>query len=358
MSNIEKIFDEIKNEAKTCEIKYNENLYGTIYESTFRMGFNVVEGNNVSKNLFNFYINNYDLFIRKLQEYVYSVSKLYDISLNEDEIKKILILLWANITNEEMLNIDNFVQKYIDFINNNEFNGKCGKTIITDLGSIDFNFDKQSYKQETPYCFNSSFNGFIKGHEVIYHLPRISYGIRDNKCYIYAIQNKEKNGNNLYQEQYGELVRKRMNSLNSGVKKYRNVSPSAITALILFMTILNGYNYKNFEVVCNLPIRHQNRKLVNDFLLISKYATLSKDEYDKVKKIMDDDDIRIRDNTILKFQNNFRRLVNHFAMILSVSPNELNENIFLTINSMDSNNEFINQIVNNIEMRKDNGKSL
>lgn len=358
MSKIENIFNEIKDEARTCEIKYNEVLYGTTYESTFRMGFNIVEGNIRSKELFNFNINNYDLFIKRLQEYVYSVSKLYDIDLNDDEIKKILILLWANITNEEMLNIDEFVQKYIDFINNNELNNLNGNTEIDGLGKINFKFDKQSYKQETPYCFNSYFSDIIRGREVVYHLPRISYGIRDNKCFIYAIQNKEKNDKYPIQEKYGQLVRKKMNSLNSGVKKYRNVSPSALTALILFLSILNSYNINDIEVVCDLPIRHQNRKLVNDFLLLRDYATKSIDEVQKVKCIMENEDIRIKDNTILKFQNNFRRLVNHFAMVLSVSPNELSENLFLTINSMDSNNDFINEIVNNIEMRKDNGKSL
>ena len=355
MNRIDKIFNEIKEEAKNCEIKYNEVLYGNTYESIFRMGFNVVENNNVSKDLFNFYIKDSDLFIKRLQEYVYYASKIYNIELDDYNIKKLLILLWANITNEEMLNIDDFVQKYIDFINNNDLNGLCGNTEISGLGKINFKFDKQSYKQETPYCFNSYFSDIINGHEEIYHLPRISYGLKDDKCYIYAIQNKEKNDDTLL---YNELVKKKMNSLNSGVKKYRNVSPSALTSLILFLFILNSYNINDIEVVCNLPIRHQNRRLVNDFKLKRDYTIKSIDEIEKLKLIMENEDIRIKDNTILKFQNNFRRLVNHFAMVLSVSPNELNENIFLTINSMDSNNEFINQIVNNIEMRKNNGKSL
>ncbi len=355
MNRIDKIFNEIKEEAKNCEIKYNEVLYGNTYESIFRMGFNVVENNNVSKDLFNFYIKDSDLFIKRLQEYVYYASKIYNIELDDYNIKKLLILLWANITNEEMLNIDDFVQKYIDFINNNDLNGLCGNTEISGLGKINFKFDKQSYKQETPYCFNSYFSDIINGHEEIYHLPRISYGLKDDKCYIYAIQNKEKNDDTLL---YNELVKKKMNSLNSGVKKYRNVSPSALTSLILFLFILNSYNINDIEVVCNLPIRHQNRRLVNDFKLKRDYTIKSIDEIEKLKLIMENEDIRIKDNTILKFQNNFRRLVNHFAVVLSVSPNELNENLFLTINSMDSNNYFIKEIVNNIEMRKDYGKSL
>ena len=355
MNRIDKIFNEIKEEAKNCEIKYNEVLYGNTYESIFRMGFNVVENNNVSKDLFNFYIKDSDLFIKRLQEYVYYASKIYNIELDDCNIKKLLILLWANITNEEMLNIDDFVQKYIDFINNNDLNGLCGNTEISGLGKINFKFDKQSYKQETPYCFNSYFSDIINGHEEIYHLPRISYGLKDDKCYIYAIQNKEKNDDTLL---YNELVKKKMNSLNSGVKKYRNVSPSALTSLILFLFILNSYNINDIEVVCNLPIRHQNRRLVNDFKLKRDYTIKSIDEIEKLKLIMENEDIRIKDNTILKFQNNFRRLVNHFAVVLSVSPNELNENLFLTINSMDSNNYFIKEIVNNIEMRKDYGKSL
>lgn len=358
MNKIKKIFNEIIDEARTCEIKYNEVLYGTTYECTFRMGFNVVENNNISEDLFNFYIKDNEIFIKRLQDYIYCASKLYNIELSDYNVKKLLILLWSNITNEEMTNIDEYVQKYIDFINNDDLNGLCGKAKIDDLGQINFKFENQSYKQETPYCFNSYFNDIINGHEVVYHLPRISYGLKDNKCYIYAIQNKEKNETDINSELYNELVRKKMNSLNSSVKQYRNVSPSAITALILFLTILKNNNLNDIEIVCNLPIRHQNRRLVNDFILQRESTTKSIEEVARIKDIMENKDNIIKDNTILKFQNNFRRLVNHFAVVLSVSPNELSENLFLTINSMDSNNDFINEIVNNIEMRKDYGKSL
>ena len=359
MNNIvEMIFNEIKKEARTCEIKYNEMLFGTIYECVFRMGFNVVENNNVSDSLFNFYIKDYDAFIGKLQEYIYCASNLYDVNLTGDVIKKLLILLWANITNEEMLNIDDYVQKYIDFINNNEFVSLFGKKEIDELGFLNFSFNKQSYKQETPYCFNSYFNDIINGQEVIYHLPRISYGLKDNKCYIYAVQNKQKNGIGLNQEIYSELVKKKMNTLNSGVKRYRNVSPSALTVLILFLSILKSNGINNYEIVCNLPIRHQNRKLVNDFKLQVDLSSKSIEECEKIKQIMLNDDIRIRDNTILKFQNNFRRLVNHFSIVMSLSPNELSENLLLEVESLDSNNDFVNQIIKNVEMRQEYGKSL
>ena len=114
------------------------------------MGFNVVENNDIRDNLYNFYINDYNSLIKRLEEYVYSVIKLYNLDNNEYEIKKILILLWANITNSEMYNIDNYVKKYIDFINNNSLVDYIGKKEIDNIGFLNYSFKTQSYKQETP----------------------------------------------------------------------------------------------------------------------------------------------------------------------------------------------------------------
>ena len=230
---VEKLFDEITEEARTGEINYQELLYGTLYDSIFRMKFNVVEQQK-RPDMFNFYINNHNQFIKSLDEYVYSAINLYNLNINEYEIKKILILMWSNITNNEMLNIDDYVNKYIQFINNNDLLNKKGIKKIEELGSLNYSFDIQSYKQETPYCFNAYFSN----NDINYYLPRISYGIMNGKCYIYAIQNKEKNDISNEQIMYGKIVKKKINTINSGIKKYRNVTPSALISLILFISIL------------------------------------------------------------------------------------------------------------------------
>lgn len=112
MNKVEEIFKIIINEARTKEITYKEKLYNEEYECIFRLGFNVVFNNSIRKDLFNFYFHDYNNLIKLLKEYVYTTCRFYNIPINDNEIKKILILLWYNITEEEMLNIENYVKKY------------------------------------------------------------------------------------------------------------------------------------------------------------------------------------------------------------------------------------------------------
>ena len=349
MNKIEVLFNDIIKEARTGEIKYQELLYGTIYDCIFRMKFNVVT-DNISKDTFNLYYSDYNELIKKLEEYVYSVIKLYNID-NEYDIKKILILLWSNITNSEMLNINDYVDKYISFINNDILLNKKGSKYIDDLGLLNYSFDIQSYMQETPYCFNA----FFSNNGDYYYLPRISYGIIDDKCYIYAIQNKEKNNTN-NQVLYGEKLKKKLNTLNSGIKNYRNVTPYSLVSLILFISILSRNNINKFEAVTNLPIRIQNRKLVNDYKLQVKSNYTGYKELEIIKKNMEENEERIIYNTTVKFQNSFKKLVYYFKIILKLSENELSDNLLLEVLSMSTNNELINEIIESEEFNY--GKSL
>ena len=343
---VEKIFNQIKSEARNFEISYQEFLYDKIVECKFRMGFNVVENNKISETLFNFYIKDYNMLIKKLTEYVYIVINFYNMEPTEQNIKIILILLWSNITKEEMLNIDDYVGKYIDFYNDDMFNDIIGIKEIEYLGDLNYSFDIQSMKQETPHCFNS----YLESGDNIYYLPRISYGIRDGICYIYAVQNKYKNEDNTYTE----FVKKALNTLNSGIKKYRNVTPSALASLALFISILKEKEITDFEVVCNLPIRHQNKELVDNYRLQIESKSKTVVDVERLKQIMEDNRLRIFDNTTNKFKNNFKRLSNHFKLVLSLSPNEVSENLLFEVISLDTNNSLFKQIVenNNINVLK------
>lgn len=346
MNKVEEIFKIIINEARTKEITYKEKLYNEEYECIFRLGFNVVFNNSIRNDLYNFYFHDYNNLIKLLKEYVYTVCRFYNIPINDNEIKKILILLWSNITKEEMLNIENYVKKYIDFLNDDKLININNSKDITDLGLVKYEIEKQSIKQETPYCFIS----YFEKNNQRYYLPRISFGISEDKCYIYAIQNKNKNLEN----SYSDLVHKKLNTLNSGVKKYRNVSPSAIASLSLFLSVLKEHNIDNFEVVSNLPLRILNHELVDAYKLQIEKKTKTILEVEKLKKIMEDKRFKIYDNTTEKFKNNFRRLSNHFKIVIN-KKNELSDNLIGQILELNSNNLLFSELTKG---RGKYGKSL
>lgn len=346
MNKVEEIFKIIIKEARTKEITYKENLYNEEYECIFRLGFNVVFNNSIRNDLYNLYFKDYNNLIKLLKEYVYTVCGFYNIPISDNEIKKILTLLWSNITEEEMLNIENYVKKYINFLNDDKLININNSKDITDLGLIKYEVVKQSIKQETPYCFNS----YFEKNNQKYYLPRISFGISNNKCYIYAIQNKNKNIEN----SYSDLVQKKLNTLNSGVKKYRNVSPSAIASLSLFLSVLKEHNINEFEVVSNLHLRILNHELVDNYKLQIEKKTKTIIEVEKLKKIMEDKRIKIYDNTTEKFKNNFRRLSNHFKIIIN-RKNEISDNLVGKIIELDSNNLLFRELTKG---RENYGKSL
>ena len=153
---------------------------------------------------------------------------------------------------------------------------------------------------------------------------------------------------------YTEFVKKALNTLNSGIKKYRNVTPSALASLALFISILKEKEITDFEVVCNLPIRHQNKELVDNYRLQIESKSKNVVDVERLKQIMEDNRLRIFDNTTNKFKNNFKRLSNHFKLVLSLSPNEVSENLLFEVISLDTNNSLFKQIVenNNINVLK------
>ena len=121
----------------------------------------------------------------------------------------------------------------------------------------------------------------------IYNLPWIRYGISKNKngdkiAYIYALQKMEPS----LDENYNEEMKKVINKVNSGVKKYRNVTPSAISSLAIFMGMLEGKGIKAIKVP--------------DFL-IGRYGKFSN------AKTEEETD-RIQTNLTDKFLRNFLRV--------------------------------------------------
>ena len=301
---IEKIFCEIKNEARESNIVLVEDSI----QLPIRVGFNVVE-ETISNNLPNFYIQNNSNFYKLLTEYVLTAIDFYGFDKNYNDIKKIMTFMWSNITNDEMNFLENFIKKYINFMNDTILPNKKGSK-NTSLGQLFYEVTKQSIKQETPYCFKAHFED-LNTHSK-FALPRISFGIDGGICYIYAIQNKDSKINT--DSIYNLKVKNSFNKINSSIKKYRNITPSFIVVLSLFLSFLYENNIYKVKVESPLPIRIQNRKLVTEYKIRfeTMSGTLSKENLEIFKKELEDKRILNDYNSSIKFINCFNRLKIHF----------------------------------------------
>jgi len=344
---ISNIFNEIKKEARNSEIILKEDNI----EFPVRIGFNVVD-NTISNSLPNFYINDKDKFYKILSEYAYVALDFYDLDKNYDNLKNVLTFLWANITNLEMNSLEDYVYKYYNFICDNSLVNKNGLK-NTSIGKLNYEISKQSNRQETPYCFKSYFqNG-----NSMYALPRVSFGISDGVCYIYSIQNKDSKINNDYN--YNLEVKNKMRTINSGIKKYRNLTPSFIVVLALFISYLKENHILNVKVETPLPIRRHNRDLVTNYKIQfeTKRGVLKDETLEVFKKEVISKNINDDYNSTIKFVNCFNRLKVHFDNMY-LSNNEIDDNIFLEITDLTTANNFLQEIVNsnNIEKERYNGK--
>ena len=329
---IDEIFETIVSEARNGVVMLKDDGY----DMPVRMCFSFdeeIEG--ISK----FYISDLDRFKKNLQEYVYCSLKHYNLLPTIDNIKAILTYIWANITPKEMNQVESFLERRISFFNNEILPSTITKTC--DLGVITGCVDTQSMLQETPLCFKSSFqNG-----KDVYALPRISFGIENGVCYIYAIQNKDckQNTNN---PEYNELVQRTMRSINSGVKKYRNVTPSFVVALTFFASILKSYGIDKIEVLSPLPLRQDNKRRVNNYIIEYKtfQGSLSPESIEVLKQELEEKRIRDVHNATVKFRDCVKRLNVHFSG-LNLEHNVMTEEMVLDVLELTTNQPFLQQIV-------------
>ena len=235
-----------------------------------------------------FIINDVDIFEKNLEKYLRAVEETDIKSTKMDDRhnkKYFLSNVWKNVTNSDFQNPEKFIVRYTNFIKDTTFSEFDE---LTEVGIFDGNMIlaqriQDDYAFETPYVLHLS----LTNGKHIYNLPWIRYGISSNKngekiAYIYALQKMEPS----LDEEYNEKIKHTINKVNTGAKRYRNVTPNAIVTLTIFMGMLEGEGIKAIKVP--------------DFL-IGRYGSFSNvnTEYERD---------RIQTNLTNKFLRNFLRL--------------------------------------------------
>jgi hypothetical protein len=423
MDNLELIFDEFVLEASKGHIETDPFIYNTQFHTIYG-------DNNYTGNKLCLKIRDKKAFLFLLSKYLFQLKKYRNIELDYNTIKESITLLFSNITYEELLNPEEYIKRYIDF-----YDGYLEDKTINDFTS--FNADKvflrknkdrkeqiealkkeetdaktlaikereyhegllgaqnrnkdfwnsniiisskmQSLRQETPYFMEIKFEKEVNGKLLTYLLPRISYGISNDTCYIYAVQNEvTKNEIDSDDKKYRNMISRALYELNDGVyenesQDYKNykegrttefaenisdVSPSAILALSTFLNVLSTCNINKVKVVPFLPIRYNAKEKANykKVQFVSKKQELDFMEKVALFKKMKIEHNMIQDNLTNKFIRNFMRLKYHFNNldILNI-PFEGEEMMSIRLNEFTlSNSEILNEIIEKTgELKRD-----
>lgn len=330
-----KIIEEIIEESKT-----KKNIQ--IGEVTFNTQ---IVLNDYSNNIdATFKVSDLELFYNLLDEYL----EIFNLTNYNDKKLQIFKLL----SNASLSDFDNgieFVKKHINFIKENIIEDKVIKDIEL-LKNSDIYTKKSYYNQETYYKYDVE----LKKDTNSYFLPSISYGITDNVCYIYAIQNINKNDDS----KYCKIINRTLYKLNKNIEEsneyieYKegstyyphnisDVSVSAILSLSVFIQELENLNIKEVKVVPYLMIRN-DMKLNNIEAKINQYPDIYKEKESKLREDLEN----IQINMIDKLIRDFYRVSYHFKNIEITSiPFELDEYLSIKIGKIkEIDNEILEEI--------------
>lgn len=330
---MKEILLEIINEAKNGEVIIdNENwpiCFNTIIVSKDKYEY-FIENEDYPI----LYINNIEELLKILEEYLDLEKELnrklptivYDKERNK--IKFLISYLFVNATTEEFLNPLELIKRKINFLKDKTFNNLNLEIELPNLKSnIIVKNTKESIMMETPNKIEIEFtNGIDK-----YKLPSISYGIKDNECYIYSILNSKRKEENSYHKKIKRLLYK----INDGVEESNLVvSPSAVLSLSIFLKLLKNNNIKKVKGVNFLPLRYLSReKMANG----NEELAIRNDE--------------IQTNITDKFTNTFNRVKEQTKLInIDSYSYEFDENISIELQEKEeTNNILLNEIISKIK---------
>jgi len=348
--NITKLIDEVLLELEKGKVEADIFLY---------MKVNIEDSNEFIPKL---NLNNKELLYSKIIEYVYKFkdSKRF---LNSDEqelyIKRIIALLFVDMSVNDFNEPIAYVQRKIDFINNKNF--LEDKAILSNYFEGKIIFETNPYGKETPYSFDPT----IVDDNNSYVLPTISYGISNDVCYIYAIQDY----NEHVKTKHHDKIKRKLYKINSGVydnesleyKEYKegkseyypenisDVPPSFVLSLTLFLNEIYKKGITKVKVIPYLPIRYNNeiKVIAKKVIKEGKKQNLTEEEKRKMFLELVNDYRHIQSNITEKFIRCFYRMNHHFENVAITSlPMELDDSLHISLSSFEnSNNEILNDII-------------
>lgn len=313
-------------------------------------------------------ISDKEELIKNIKLYLKNLNDLYDDEhalINRYSIKSAIMMLFANMSIDDFNNPINYIKRRTNFISNPMI--QENSFYIESLESnLDINVEY--YRYETPYCFRAT----LSSNEETYELPIISYGISEDVCYIYAIQDKNRNKNS----KYAKKIKRKLYKINNNVyknetdeyKEYKNnksdyypenisdVSPSFVFTATLFLKEIENLGIKKVKIVPYLPLRYNSlvAQCVKQIVRKYKNGIIDKQKLSKYFNLLKEEINNTQDNITNKFIRTFRRIEYHFGSVKITSlPMELDDCLNITLDKFEnSDNEILNELISKKSLSK------
>ena len=264
-------------------------------------------------------------FKNALDDYISTVENTNIRSTKMDkkhDVNYFLFCLIKNLSNYDYNNFEEYIEMYTQFIRDktfSEYNQKTKIGMLDERTSILVRRTEEYYGAETPYVMKT----FIKNNHIEYELPLIRYGISENgnkkTACIYMIQRKRQ----YVESKFTKEVDKLINQVNSGVKNMRDVTPSMIFALTLFLGMIQREGIKDIIVPDFLPRRYAHFQNIN-----------SEEQRDKIQS-----------HATEKFLKIFLRLQEQLdGFVITAFPNDIDSSMHICLSdNLKSKNKLLNR---------------
>ena len=203
---------------------------------------------------------------------IYSINALkYDKYYTPEFLLKNYIntALWLKMTPEDFNNIHGFLYKQIEFVkNDNLFNmyDILNKNNIVDKY---MNYDIVATKKPNNIWFETISNmSFELVSDKTYQLPSIHFGVCNNTCYIYGIQNIDDSDKD-------KKIQRDIYKINKNITN-QLVHPSFILSMKTFIKMLIDQGIYNIEIPLLEPLSYDYHKKMSDRIK-NEYNTNWKD---------------------------------------------------------------------------------
>ncbi len=260
-----------------------------------------------------------------LAEYITVInsSSLLFYKINDrHKIRNYLFYLIKSLSNTDCQDFNAYIRRFTTYLKDYKFNDlnysrKIGKI---DKYNLFARRCEEYYGSETPFTMHY----YVEIPGFKFEMPLIRYGISDeNKAYIYSVQRKKLYNNNNCRI---KAINKVFNGVNKGVRNNRNVTPTMLCSLTIFMGMLKSQGVTNIKA---------------DGFLTRRYGYFYGVTEEEQRN-------EIQHNAIDKFNKLFLRLSDQFDGIgIQAYPLDIDSYFHLAISDMvASKNDLLNNLYN------------
>ena len=302
------------------------------------------------KNCPTIYVKDHMKFFHYLTEIVNNQAKLYTRYKDYRDARalsiKLMKIIWLRMGVNDFNNVEEFLERQLEFLKNDIFNNyKNELTIENFYGyNVTVQANINNLYDETPLGLN--FKIYDQDNNSYHSLPHIFYGIENDTCYIYAVQNDR-------ERTRIPKIERLLYKLNKGIEN-PNVHPSMVLSIMLFINILkeNGItkikvptlqvlSYKYHELLSNNEKNEFHKKWDKSTLNSLKYFSKSEQE-DMIKdyeiekswydRIVDKEDIisKIKTENLI---NLIYRMIENDDSLTLVSDIDIDDSLIVKINN-------------------------